>query len=644
MIRRPAFRPRLLASALAALLSILCAQPAPAALPEATDAAQTAETSGTTEATQAAAGAGPARYTLDLDAREIVRFKSWRLKHGDDPAWARADMPDDDWKAVDDAGAFWVLHGLPDTGIGWYRARIRITSRSDTSEALAMHIVHNPTAHEIYWDGVLIAANGSVGGTAEEEVAGKIFQAARIPSSSAGPGDHLLAIRVSNHLNATGGIGEVKLGGWKPLQNAFHGQWALLVSQLGIIAITGLYFFANFRARINRTYALFSFICLGCVLQTLPRYFALYSDLDFVDNRWYHALQYLGYTIMLIAMPLCFLSEFTTMARKWYWAIGAFVLLINLPCEAYIFNMFPSSMLPAVKLSQDLLGFASIGTCLGVAGWAAYRRKETSHLASAGLLCMLAGVILGAVYELQFTWPLGLTGLIVFLNAGLTRSLTRQGAAYQETHLKAARLEIELLKNNIQPHFLLTSLRSITDWLEKEPKMAARLVNALAAELRMMLKMTSERTVSLGEETALCRTHLEVMGLRRHRPLALDVRGVEGEESLPPMVLHTLLEMGLEEAEDGADEIRFLLERLPGKGLGLRLSHRAPLRPRWQRDQEGTGLKYVRARLQECFPDRWTLHADFSGPEWKAEIRITDPAALAARSLPATAAPAVHPA
>jgi hypothetical protein len=577
-----------------------------------------------------AADTGPARYTLDLESRDIVRFKSWRLRHGDNPDWARSETSDADWKVAADPGAFWVLHGLPDTGIAWYRARIRLESRSGSQAPLAMHVIHNPSAQEFYWDGFLVARNGRVGMTSTDEREGKIFQSVRLPPHLTGPGEHLLAVRVSNHLNATGGIGEVRLGAWKPLQNAFHGQWALLLFQVGIIAITGVYFFANFRARINRTYALFSLICLACVLQTLPRYFALYSDVDFLANRGYHALQYLGYMIMMGAMPLCFFSEFTSLGRKWYWAVGALTFVIVLPCEAYIFNMFPSSMLPIVKVTNDLLGFVSIGTSLAVTGWAAYNRKPTSHLASAGLLCMLAGVILGAAFELQFTWPLGLTALIVFLNAGLTRSLTRQGLAYQETHLKAARLEIELLKNNIQPHFLLTSLRSITDWLEKEPKMAARLVNALASELRMMLKMTSERVVSLGEEIALCRTHLEVMGLRRHRPLALDTRGTEGTEPLPPMVLHTLLEMGLEEAENGTSEIRFLLERLPGKGLFLRLSHGAPLRPRWQRDLDGTGLKYARARLQECFPDRWSLHVGSSDAAWSAEIQITDRAALAA--------------
>jgi hypothetical protein len=96
--------------------------------------------------------------------------------------------------------------------------------------------------------------------------------------------------------------------------------------------------------------------------------------------------------------------------------------------------------------------------------------------------------------------------------------------------------------------------------------------------------------------------------------------------------MHTLMEMGLEEAEEGSDGIRFLLERLPGKGLVLRLSHQAQIRPRWQRAEDETGLKYVRARLQECFPDRWSLRAGLFDAPWTAEIRITDPAALPAAS------------
>lgn len=580
----------------------------------------------------------PAHFSVDVASRDVVLVGSWRLKYGDDPAWALSQTPDSGWLIVDKPGAFWALNGLPDKGIGWYRARIHLVSRADSLNPLSMRIIHYPTAQEIYWDGVLIATNGRLGRSAGEERWGLIAQSMRIPHELTGPGEHLLAFRVSNHLNATGGLGEVKLGAWKPLQNSFHGQWALLLFFVGIICVTGLYFFANLIARVNRTYALFSLICLGCVLQTIPRYFAFYLNLDFEANRWFHAVQYLGYSIILCSLPLCFFSEFSSLSRKWYWMVVATTAVVVLPCELYIFDLFPSSMLPFVKVSNDIIGFAAIAVCLGVAGWAVYRKKENSLLASLGLVCMLAGVALGVIYGLQFTWPLGLTALILFLNVGLTRTFVSRSLAYQEVHLKGARLEIELLKKNIQPHFLLTSLRSITEWLEKEPRTAARLVNALATELRIMLKMTTERTVSLGEEVNLCRTHLEVMGLRRHRALILETNGVDGEERMPPMVLHTLLGMGLEEAEEGDEDIHFLLERIHGNGLRLCLSHMAPLKSSWRRGEDETGLQYVRARLQECFPNRWTLRVGNPNPSfassaaaatWTAEVRITDSAALA---------------
>jgi Histidine kinase len=587
--------------------------------------------------------AEPALYTLNNNSRDVTVINSWKLKFGDDSAWALPGTPDTDWTVADQKGAFWVENGMPGKGIGWYRARIQILSHSDSLNPLYLHIMHYPTAQEIYWDGSLLAANGRVGRTAEEEQAGRVLQSARIPPRLTGPGVHVLAVRVSNYWNASGGLAEVRLGAWKPLQNSFHGQWALLIVQMGIISVTGVYFFANFLTRINRTYALFSLICLGCAMQTIPRSVEVYANVGIVATRWFSGLEYLGYTIMLCSFPLFFFSEFSSLARKWYWVAAALAALATLPCEGFIFDLIPTSLFQFVKVSNAIVGFAAIAACLGVTGWAVYRKKENSLMASLGLLCMLVGVILGVIFELQFSWPLGLTALILFLNAGLTRSLTRRNMAFQETNLKGARLEIELLKKNIQPHFLLTSLRSITEWLEQEPKVAARLVNALATEMRMMLKMTTERMVSLNEEINLCRTHLEVMGLRRHRTLALDTQGVRGEELIPPMVMHTLLEMGLEEAEESSGDIRFLLQRLPGKGLVLRISHTASLKQSWQRGEDETGLKYVRARLQECFPERWTLsvgNPTAASPKpavspgsaalatWTTEVRITDTAAL----------------
>jgi hypothetical protein len=569
----------------------------------------------------AAAGAVPVWDAADRGAIQIDR---WRSRSGDDTAWADPGLVDADWPEAAHSARLWIAEGHPPKGIRWYRARVRIAAQADSLDPLYFHAFHNPNAVEIYWDGVLIGANGRVADNAADERAGKVFHSAVIPWQLSGPGVHVLALRVSNFRQFSGGLGYVKLGALKPLMDGMHGQFALLIFLIGIIFIAGVYHFANFLTKVQPTYAIFSLFCLGCTLQTLPIFAAIYNVLDIDDFLWADALSTLGWSIMMTSLPLFFLGEFSAVRRKWYLLVGGVVALITLPQELAILDLLPPAWFGFFARANDILGFAAIVFCLGITAWAVWKKKPGSGAASLGLLLLLSGVALGEIFRLQWAWAVGLTLLILFLNGSLARRLTRQSLAYQENNLRGARLEIELLKKNIQPHFLLNSLRSITDWLEKEPKVAARLVNSLAAELRMMLKLSGERIIPLAEEIGLCRSHLEVMALRGHRALSLESRGVDGGELIPPMVLHTLLEMGLEEAAEGPGAIRFLLAARPGKGLRLRLSHDAPLRARWQRPPDETGLQYVRARLEEAFPARWNLRVGpaAEGGAWQAEIGV----------------------
>ncbi|MDB5106450.1 MAG: Sensor protein lytS [Fibrobacteres bacterium] len=569
-------------------------------------------------------------YVWNPARHASIQLDNWKSKAGDDTAWAAPGFADGDWPESDHTGKLWLSEGMDPKGVRWFRVRVRIASQPDSLDPLYLHAFHNPDAQEIYWDGVLVGTNGRVARDAAGEKPGKVFQSLRIPPSLCAPGTHLMAMRVSNFRQFSGGMGFIQIGSLKPLQNGLHGQFVLLIFLAGIFFIAGIYHFANFMTRIQPTYILFSLFCLGCTLQTLPVFIAVYNVFDMAEFLWADALSTFGWSIMMTSLPLFFISEFSALGRKWYWLVAGLVACITLPLELAILDRLPPGMYGFFSKSNDVLGFAAIVFSLGITAWALWKKKAGSGAASLGLVFLLSGVALGEIFKLQWAWALGLTCLILLLNSSLARNLTRQSMAFQENNLRGARLEIELLKKNIQPHFLLNSLRSITDWLEREPKVAARLVNSLASELRMMLKMSSERIIPLAEEIKLCRSHLEVMGLRGHRVLSLETRGIGGEERIPPMVLHTLLEMGLEETEEGPEPIRFQIGIRPGSGLRLSLSHDAPLKARWQRSPDETGLKYVRARLEEAFPGKWTLRpgAAPAGTGWQAEIDIDDVAAL----------------
>src|SRR5690606_2627850 len=112
------------------------------------------------------------------------------------------------------------------------------------------------------------------------------------------------------------------------------------------------------------------------------------------------------------------------------------------------------------------------------------------------------------------------------------------------------------------------------------------------------------------EEIALCRAHLEIVGLAHGRTLAFDVDEDVNTHAieLPPGVLHTLVENGLTHAGATACTAQpFRLHVQHGDGratlelsapLGMRVADAIP---------EGTGTRFVRASLEAAWPGRWSF-------------------------------------
>ncbi|MDH5656338.1 MAG: histidine kinase, partial [Spirochaetia bacterium] len=96
---------------------------------------------------------------------------------------------------------------------------------------------------------------------------------------------------------------------------------------------------------------------------------------------------------------------------------------------------------------------------------------------------------------------------------------------YHKSKITSQRLELELLKKNIEPHFLLNSINATIIWMEENPEKAVTLLNSLADELRTILKISSEKFIAAEEEINLCRSHLSVMGLRHDKDFLLDISG-----------------------------------------------------------------------------------------------------------------------
>src|SRR5215831_12111727 len=98
----------------------------------------------------------------------------------------------------------------------------------------------------------------------------------------------------------------------------------------------------------------------------------------------------------------------------------------------------------------------------------------------------------------------------------------------RERELKAAELEARLaetklaaLKSQLEPHFLFNTLNTIAELVHEDPNAAEQTLTRLSDLLRLNLKASGEKEVSLQEEIAFVEPYLDIQRLRMGSRLAV---------------------------------------------------------------------------------------------------------------------------
>jgi LytS/YehU family sensor histidine kinase len=185
-------------------------------------------------------------------------------------------------------------------------------------------------------------------------------------------------------------------------------------------------------------------------------------------------------------------------------------------------------------------------------------------------------------------------------------------------------MEIELLKKNMQPHFLLNTLTALSEVVEQSPREAVRLIDDLAEEFRTVARVSAEKLIPLVQELDLCRAHLRVMSVRTGHAWSLEAPGVDDAALVPPAVFLTLIENGFahQRATGEAAAFRLTMDRPADGGTRYVFVSPGAVQTDSTRPAGGTGLRYVKARLEESFPGRWSLRGEPVASGWQTVIEI----------------------
>ncbi|MCR9249391.1 MAG: histidine kinase [bacterium] len=541
--------------------------------------------------------------SMALAQDPVYKVHEILYKIGDDPSWSSVQLDDSDWTRKPPI--------MEDGRILWYRYNIEILNAPEELRQYGVQL-EAYGEYELFWDGVLIAKNGNPGQESELSPEGELWVTYSIPAHLSDSGNHVLALRASLlHFPDHTRIFEFDIGYYDDLltkgliENAYMHMFA------GAFLIVSLYFLFLFISN-RKAYStlVFSICCLlvfGLVLTVFSReYLPMHYSLHVIRLQVISVLL-LGISFLI---PFYFSMQFPFPHQKWYLIVYGGILLVMVFIKPHAFGL---KSIVAVSCTWVF--------SFGIVVYGAYKKVKGARLVIVTLLlsmAIFAGI--GFVVSLYAGLGLILLGMLYLLSM----RIRDQQLAYEESLVQSTRLQLELLKKNIQPHFLLNTLTSLIDWVEEAPKKGVLFIEALAREFELFNRIEDKMLIPIDQEIELCRSHLEIMAYRKEINYSWEDEGIENDQTIPPAVIHTLLENGITHSLPLADNsIKFkLIYESNDEFKSYTFLTFATIAKQSSVLEEGTGTKYIKARLTESYGDRWEFDSQPVEHGWKNTLKI----------------------
>jgi signal transduction histidine kinase len=204
-----------------------------------------------------------------------------------------------------------------------------------------------------------------------------------------------------------------------------------------------------------------------------------------------------------------------------------------------------------------------------------------------------------------------------------------QDRALRASQLEArlAQAQLQVLRMQLQPHFLFNTLHTISALMHRDVKRADSMIAALSDLLRISLRSVGVQEVELREELDFLQRYLEIMSLRfgDRLTVTLDIDPQMLDARVPTLVLQPLVENSLRHGfGDGMRAGHVRVTVVPdGEMLRCEVVDNGRGLPQ-NGAREGVGTSNTRARLRHLYGERFSLEVT-ANPGGGARVSLTIP-------------------
>ncbi|MFC1725904.1 sensor histidine kinase [candidate division KSB1 bacterium] len=544
---------------------------------------------------------------IDADLETPIRLDRIKMLRTDNITVDSLNIQSKEWKEIQ------IGENInPVSGIYWLFTEIQIAESPDFEKELTLNLSHIGLANEVYWDEKLIGKKGVIG-QYDENAGESDNQVVRVPYDYATQGNHRLIIKVYNgNIENVSVHSHIEIGYDHLFIEREVEQKYLMIFFMAILfaaAIFNLVLFFGFNK--NIAYLFFSLYCLTNSRRAYQLPFTMIESFESALALDYSSISVIMYILSGFSLFAYLITRFSFHRTQKVFSV--FVLLLPL------IGFF----LPQSRLSE-LIHFILISLLpFVIVLYALFKKKEDSLYILLGIIGINIFLFLGIAGVIGNGYFFGISFFVIVISILSSKEIAVQNRKHREAVLRAARLEIELLKRNIQPHFILNTLTSLQELVEQNPQKASKFIQSLAEEFQLFSKVSGEKLILISDELKLCNAHLRIMEYRKGAKFELSTQGVDGTEKIPPGIFHTLIENGTSHGYLGRQNGKFNITKETGTGCTRFIvfndseSEEIP-----EEIKKGTGMKYIEARLEESFPGYWKLSSGQVKNGWEVKIEI----------------------
>jgi two-component system LytT family sensor kinase len=192
---------------------------------------------------------------------------------------------------------------------------------------------------------------------------------------------------------------------------------------------------------------------------------------------------------------------------------------------------------------------------------------------------------------------------------------------------RLAKTHLQLLRTQLQPHFLFNTLNTVAELVHTDPDIADQMITRLGRLLRLSLDHAGHQVVPLRQEIEFLRMYVEIEQVRFQDRLQIvwDLAPDTLDAAVPTLLWHPLLENAIRHGVTplaGRGRIVIASRRL-GDELCLEIRDNGLGLPPEGIAREGVGLRNIRERVAQLYGSRGRFTLDHArGGGTVATLRI----------------------